>query len=435
MRIPGVLFLMATIGSAACTAAIGLDNYHLTSGTGGAGGAGSTSSSGGGTGGNSTASGTSGSGGSGGAMGCTSDDGCNPGKKVVGFCFTPTCNLALGTCENDVKNGVAVPVQTPGDCHSTMCVNGDETSTIDNNDVPVDNLECTTDVCVAGVPKNPLVQSGTSCGTGGVLKCDGAGACTGCTTPAQCAAGDFCKTAACNGGNCGFSFVASGTTLPAVDQTPADCMKVVCNGAGNTLSAPDNTDIQNTMTPCKNDACAGGLHVLTPVLPGTACGMGVGSTCDATGACVLLATNGSPCAGPGACASNVCADGVCCDVACSGLCKACTAAKTGAPDGQCTSIPSGSDPDSECAGASTCNGNGGCTGALANGAPCLDGSQCSSAACADGVCCNSTCLGACKACVLSKTGETNGTCFAILDFTDPDNECPGASVCDGAHCN
>jgi hypothetical protein len=332
MRSLALIFLAATIGSAACTAAIGLDDYHLTSGSGGSGGRSTSTSSGGagGTGGATTGSttSTSSSGGSGGAVSCTTDAECNPGKKVIGFCFTPICNMVLGVCENTVKNGVPVPVQTPGDCHSVLCVDGDETDTVDSNDVPVDNVECTSDVCVAGVPGNPLVQPGTPCG------------------------------------------------------------------------AP-------------------------------------GSTCDSKGNCGLLAMNGSPCSAPSGCASNVCTDGVCCDVACSGLCKACVAAKTGVPSGKCASITGGTDPDDECAGVITCNGSGACGGGglLANGAVCVNGSQCVSTACADGVCCNTTCTGVCKACVAAKTGDVDGHCKDILDFTDPDNECPGVSVCDGAVCN
>lgn len=327
MRIPAVIFLVATIGSAACTAAIGLDNYHLTSGSGGAGGAGTSASTGGagGVDGTSTGSGTSGTGG---AMGCASDEACNPGKKVVGFCFTPICNIALGMCENDVKNGVALPVQTPGDCHSAMCVNGDETSTVDSSDVSVDSIECTSDLCVGGIAQNPPKQAGTPCG------------------------------------------------------------------------------------------------------------MGTGSACDAVGTCVPLGSNGSACAAPSACASNVCTDGVCCDVACSGLCKACIAAKTGASSGKCANILNGTDPDNECAGVIACNGSGACGGGLlANGVACVDSSQCTSNACADGVCCNTLCSGVCKSCLGSKTGDVDGHCKDILDFTDPDNECPGASVCDGAVCN
>jgi len=77
-----------------------------------------------------------------------------------------------------------------------------------------------------------------------------------------------------------------------------------------------------------------------------------------------LQAAGTGCVGSSQCASGHCVDDVCCDTACAGLCVAC--GQTGTV-GTCTPIPSGSDPDDECAGwpesAScdvTCNGSGGC---------------------------------------------------------------------------
>ena len=54
----------------------------------------------------------------------------------------------------------------------------------DDTDLPVDGNACTDDVCTAGVPSNPNLSSGTTCGTN--LMCNGQGACVGCITAANC---------------------------------------------------------------------------------------------------------------------------------------------------------------------------------------------------------------------------------------------------------
>lgn len=77
------------------------------------------------------------------------------------------------------------------------------------------------------------------------------------------------------------------------------------------------------------------------------------------------------------------------------------------------------------------------TGALSGGAPCLlpNGtactlnSQCASGLCVDGVCCDTSCNAVCKRCNI--TGSM-GTCTNIAAGQDPDNECPGATNCNGA---
>jgi hypothetical protein len=65
------------------------------------------------------------------------------------------------------------------------------------------------------------------------------------------------------------------------------------------------------------------------------------------------------------------------------------------------------------------------------GTPCALGSQCSSGNCIDTVCCSTTCTGICQSCNGAYTGGSSGTCGFILNL-DPDNECSGAQVCNGA---
>ena len=66
---------------------------------------------------------------------------------------------------------------------------------------------------------------------------------------------------------------------------------------------------------------------------------------------------GSGCADGSECPSGFCSDGVCCDSACDGACETCNLPTIA---GTCAPVPAGSDPDDECAGASTCNASGVC---------------------------------------------------------------------------
>jgi hypothetical protein len=135
---------------------------------------------------------------------------------------------------------------------------------------------------------------------------------------------------------------------------------------------------------------------------------------------------GDPCSTWDQCGSAHCADGVCCNSDCTGICMACTTAKTGKPTGQCSLIPLGSNPDGECS-AGTCNGAGSCN-------PCGNPGECKSGHCVDSVCCASACAATCSACAQTKTGVPDGQCGFIPLGSDPDNECGSGSEqsCDGA---
>lgn len=78
--------------------------------------------------------------------------------------------------------------------------------------------------------------------------------------------------------------------------------------------------------------------------------------------CAAKKSNGVTCGGPTECVSNNCVDGVCCDTTCGGICEACVASKTDGPDGTCSGITVGTDPDGECsvAGSLNCAANNVC---------------------------------------------------------------------------
>jgi hypothetical protein len=108
------------------------------------------------------------------------------------------------------------------------------------------------------------------------------------------------------------------------------------------------------------------------------------------------------------------------------------ALKGSGSDGICGNIAGGTDPQNECFGALSCSGAGSCA-LLANGAACGVNAECTSNFCVDGVCCNNACGNLCNACTAVKKGSgADGTCGVIAAATDPDSECPGATLCSGS---
>jgi hypothetical protein len=200
-------------------------------------------------------------------------------------CKTHTCTG--GACgENDVALGTVVGNPTPGDCHTNQCDGtGGIVSAVDDTDVPVDNNQCTADVCTAGVPSHPALPAGTSCGQNGGTECDGAGDCVQCVSDGECPpTGNECTVPACNAGLCGASDVAAGT--PTATQTPGDCQVIECDGNGGTASVEDDTDVPaDDGNPCTSETCNAGVaaHPKLPAL--TACSLDGGVVCDDKGTC------------------------------------------------------------------------------------------------------------------------------------------------------
>lgn len=402
---------------------------------------------------------------------CPSDQ---PYECNNNICVPLTCiNETLDVGETDVDCGGPICPKcadnlnclAPGDCESGVCedkgmglkcqppsctdgvVNGDE-SDVDcgglfqpEHDCPrcKTGQDCTASTdCIGGECSGmggavgtclpncfDTEQNGTEtdidCGGACMLKCDpgqGCGMDVDCVTTAYCDV-DTCAVKKIDGTMCG-----GGNECVSTFCTDSVCCDQMCSGLCQACTAMIKG--QGSDGACGN--------ILTNTDPGNECaGAGV---CDGGGACKKGV--GDSCMNGTECASNNCVDGVCCSTSCSGpanACKACSMAKTGQADGTCANITSGSDPDSECPGATTCNG-GSCN-QIANGDACtlVDGSECASGSCVDGVCCNSACAGTCQACSNAKTGQANGVCNPVTVGTDPDSECTGnggTDVCAGA---
>ncbi len=174
-------------------------------------------------------------------------------------------------------------MQTPGDCLANTCDgNGAIVAINDDLDINNDSNPCTTDACNAGTPTHAPVMAGFVCGAG--QACDGAGNCNGCLTAASCPGqDDECKTRTCTAAVCGFSFTPAGT--PTSAQTPADCKKNQCDGAGVIVPVADDLDVPFDSNQCTNDVCTAGVPSNPPLASGTACSQNGGTSCDGAGVC------------------------------------------------------------------------------------------------------------------------------------------------------
>ena len=123
--------------------------------------------------------------------------------------------------------------------------------------------------------------------------------------------------------------------------------------------------------------------------------------------CEAKFDDGVACSAGNQCLSDSCnqQDGICCDQACDSPCLACNLAGS---VGTCTFVPTGADPDEECAGTDgtcggTCNGAGSCQFAPTN-----------------------TDCGNCEVC------NGGGNCVPSLANTDPANDCALCQTCNGS---
>ncbi|MEZ4311893.1 MAG: hypothetical protein R3F14_28010, partial [Polyangiaceae bacterium] len=363
---------------------------------------------------------------------CLVNTDCISNACVDGVCCNTTCTGTCQACTATKKgtgpDGVCGPIDVGTDpdneCFGAITCNGASACGTNPNGTPCGaGGECASGQCVDGVCCN------TSC----------TNLCQACTAAKRGQGSD---------GTCG-------TIIAGADPDNECAGDLVCNGASlckvdlgdACVVGTDCVSGQCVDGVCCNTSCTGTCNACTAAKKGSGpdgvCGPIAAATdpdneciglftCNGASACDLL-TTGTTCGANAECASGFCVDGVCCNNACANLCNACTAAlKNSGADGTCGAIAAGTDPQNECAGATLCSGGSSCS-LLSNGTACTANSECSSGNCVDGVCCNAPCNGTCQACTTAlKGGGTNGTCGNILNTLDPENECPGATTCNGA---
>jgi len=387
--------VLAAVGSsaAACAQVLGFDKPYVERD-------GGLSSSSGGTGGDAGTGGATGSGGAGGtapAVACTTVSSC-PGQDTE--CSQRVCTGGFCSVSNAAA-GTAIPTQTSGNCQKLVCDgHGALTLIVDDTNLPVDGNPCTSDVCTAGVPSNPPVKPGSTCG--GKLTCDGQGHCTGCVSPADCPGmDDECEARSCTSGVCGFLYTAAGTAV--MMQTTGDCKKNVCNGMGAVSVIFDNSDAPASPSACILEGCSMGSPTQTNTAAGAAC-TGTGTVCNGSGACVACLV---PTSCPGA-------DTECQTRTCTG--NACGFAYQMSGTAVSTQTPGNCEKN-------VCNGTGGIT-AVADGSNIpTNGTVCDIASCSLGMPVY-TPVASGTSCGTMKTCDGAGNCTGCTAPTD----CPGTDT-------
>lgn len=322
--------------------------------------------------------------------------GCNTASQCAGtddFCKTRTCNnnqcgFSFAAAGADLPMG-----QTAGDCKVLECDGmGNIITSVLQSDVPVDGNACTQDLCSAmGVPSNPPTAVNSPCLVSGNDACDGNGTCKkslgkACTMGSQCVS-TFCVDGYCCNSSCTTtckscnvsgslgtcSNVSKGTDDGVCTGSTVSCNAGECDKANGQACSANSNCLSGFCVDgvCCNASCTSlckacnlpnsvGTCTNLPLLQTDAPTCSGSLACDGAGACKFK--NGSTCPPLSTdCISGFCADGVCCNSACSGVCQACTAAKTGGTTGTCSNILAGTDPDNECTGTINCNSIGICS--------------------------------------------------------------------------
>jgi hypothetical protein len=265
----------------------------------------------------------------------------------------------------------------------------------------------------------------TSSGAGGAGGSAGGGAEGGGAEKSE--NGAPCASAA----SCASGFCADGVCCSAACTAACDS----CDLSGTVGTCKPRGDGATGEPPCSGGYLCDGASSACPTSCAGDADCAAGHHCTAASTCAADKPNGTACFLGNECQSGVCADGVCCASACTGLCRACSMSKTGKPNGTCDFVAYGLDPDDEC-GALQCDGAGACECTTIGNKPvgdCCNGSgECQNSLCFDGFCCQEPCGALCRACSKDKTGAADGTCAFVTAGTDPDNECFGASTCNGS---
>lgn len=213
---------------------------------------------------------------------------------------------------------------------------------------------CNRASCIDGKCDFQLQTAGAACTDDGGQVCDGLGACVECNKNSDCdgnAAKPLCdkKKKLCVSVQCMNTVKDGAETDVDCGGTDQGCGRCA-DGKICLLAADCNSNL------CKGDAGGGGAGGAGGMASGpgvcapcaTSADCGAGAYCTDMKACAPHGTQGDVCVAGDECASGFCVDGRCCDTACDGTCVACSNAKSGGKDGECTVFKQGDDLDMEC---------------------------------------------------------------------------------------
>jgi hypothetical protein len=192
-------------------------------------------------------------------VGCIGPADCGAGT----FCSGWTCNS--GTCNPaPTAAGTPLPAQTAQDCLVEQCDgSGGAIQVPDDADVPADDgVDCTQDVCSAGMPSHPPQPSDAACSQGGNV-CDGAGTCVECNDAGDC----YDSALACGEASCA-AHVCSAVPVSASACGAVSCFPYACGGGSVACPASCTTAAEcvHGFT-CQAGSCVDGAGPWTRVVP------------------------------------------------------------------------------------------------------------------------------------------------------------------------
>lgn len=315
---------------------------------------------------------------------CDEDSDCNSQHcQNAHCCASGDCCAQPSDCPLTYQSAAVCDATTT--CQGTRTDALCSSASICQQSAPIgDDSACGTDLqALTCAPYDPVFCKGTANQTAPVCP-------TTCTLDSQCIDGYHCDASACTpdlgdgsscdegsdciSGHCQNNFCCSsgdccsqpsdcnsllyGETASCV--VPATCQGTrrdpVCQGNVCGKSGPVEDDSGCSSTTLAND-CGSYLGVYcngTSVQNAPSCPVACtqDGQCDANAHCDSICVPdlpaGDSCDEQTDCQTGLtCVDGVCCTSSCSGLCKRCDIA---GHVGTCWNIPSGGDPDSECAG-------------------------------------------------------------------------------------
>jgi hypothetical protein len=129
-----------------------------------------------------------------------------------------------------------------------------------------------------------------------------------CVVDDDCPTSSACASVRCEHGACISSAEKPGSELPADQQVPGDCRKIVCDGLGSELAQADDADLAaSDGNPCHMTDCSAGLPKISDRPDGSDCNNG--GACQ-RGVCSIC-SEGSDCSKPSDCTVHrvKCVDG------------------------------------------------------------------------------------------------------------------------------